>query len=75
MIGNDSAVISQWKINSSGPSTGTTACVPISGPLLAVAVAISASVISVAVVPCAPSASNTPAPARKAIICDSGPRC
>ena len=74
MIGNDSGVISQLNQSMTGPMTGTARCDPSSGPLLAAAVAINASVISAAVVPCAPSNISTRAPARNAVICASGPR-
>ena len=50
-------------------------CEPSSGPLLAAAAAINASVINAAVVPRAPSSISTAAPARNAAICASGPRC
>ena len=75
MMGNDNEVMIQLKISSSDPSTGSDCALPSKGPPLAAPVTPSASVISAAVEPWVPSARRTPAPARNAVICDSGPRC
>ena len=74
MIGNDNGVTIQLKKSKSGPRIGIVLSAPSSGPPLATAVAISASVVSVAVVPLAPRNSNVAAPARNAAPCERGPR-
>ena len=51
MMGNDSDVMIQLKISSSDPSSGSDCALPSSGPPLAAAVTIRASIISAAVDP------------------------